>query len=137
MENNYTEIGRIRDILREYIPKRIYFIISITVTSIGFAIYNSKGNSFDDYDWFMVIAVTLWGLSVFSGIVSTRIFGNIMKKQGGIKSYQDSVIVNEEVDGLNSKMELYVMAQEFLFYFAVLIYFIGHLFKMGIINYFT
>jgi hypothetical protein len=66
MEENQKEIQRQ---FRQQQEKYVYYIVALAVSSIGFAIYKTSGQTLKWSQIPLAIAVLCWGVSIFCGLM--------------------------------------------------------------------
>ncbi|WP_298248399.1 hypothetical protein [uncultured Christiangramia sp.] len=68
MDKNFNEKKEVENLFRQRQEKLTYYIIALTVTSIGFSIYNTNNVPLSYTQIPLAIAIGCWGFSVFCGI---------------------------------------------------------------------
>lgn len=115
-----------------------YYLMGLTVTAIGFAIYNTQGLSLQWIQTPLAIAVFCWSGSVFSGL-------NYLKRSLKIKSLNirylsmprsstsDILASNKFFIGIGKKYEIaerFSKVQEYLFYGGTVSFIFWHILEM-------
>lgn len=115
-----------------------YYLIGLTVTAIGFAIYNTIGLPLKWIQIPLGLAVIFWALSVFFGLTYLKYnlsitIDNISYLN--IRLYNTEAIAKglEMQDKIKAKLKTannYSSVQEFLFYSGIISFIIWHILEM-------
>lgn len=131
---------------RSELSKYIYFLISLSVSAIAFAIYKTSNSALTIHHTLVGIAVLNWGLSIFFGLEYIQlklhsIFLNIeyyrvLKGENELTGQHPQAIeigINSIISFLednNKKTKRYFSLQSNLFYSGILFYIVWHVFEM-------
>jgi hypothetical protein len=134
MEENKREV---RSQFWQQQEKYVYYIIAISVSAIGFAIYKTSGQPLKLSQIPLGLAIISWGLSAFCGLRFLKyVISNL---------YANSAYLNEKnadkAKGIRKAMDLnsetaskYSNWQERLFYSGIILFIVWHIFEMYLIN---
>ena len=125
-----------------------YFIISVSVSAIGFSVFKTYGESLNWYQLALGLANLSWGLSIFCGlkhlsyaITSIRCNIDYLYIQEGVEPYSGkslnedcikagSECSTENMNNNSNKAALFSIRQERLFYAGIILFIIWHVLEM-------
>lgn len=147
MEENQKEVQRQ---FRQQQEKYVYYIIAISVSAIGFAIYKTSGQPLKLSQIPLGLSIISWGLSIFCGlrfikyIISTLYANNAYfdvlagrhpklgnhpeKIAAGVEGIKKAIEMNSETASNYSKW------QERFFYSGIIFFITWHVIEMYLIN---
>lgn len=113
----------------------INYLIALSVTCIGFAVYNTRNEWLDYHHIFVGIAVILWGYSVHNGFTYVRRYLTILY---GNKEYFEHIDTKPSLaDAIKEKVEKnvettkkYFNRQTYSFYVGIVFYIMYHILSM-------
>jgi hypothetical protein len=143
MEENQKEIQRQ---FRQQQEKYVYYLFSLSVSSIGFAVYRTSGIPMKCSQIPLLLSIFSWSGSIFCGlmfikyVISTlyanntyfeiiagrylEIGDNSLKIEAGINGIKQAMLINRRI-GLK-----YFKWQGRLFYIGILLFIIWHILEM-------
>ena len=140
------ELLEVQRQFRNQQEKLTYYLIALSVTSIGFAVYQTSDAPLSDHQVPLGLAVLCWGLSIFCGI---RFLGVLLTQLFANNTYLEVVNgqhpeignhpgkIDAAVKGLNSaltinrsKAKRLSKFQDNFFYAGVIIFLIWHVLEM-------
>lgn len=139
------DIKNLQNTFRTQKEKYIYYIIALSVTCIGFSIYQTKDSQLTTPIWVLFSAIICWGTSVIGGfgllnVSIDQIFGNInylelMMNPPIASSGIDVIKMIEDtnkkaINSFNKKGMIYYRLQIYGFYLGVLLFICWHIWEM-------
>jgi len=140
------EISDLNKQYREKQEKYIYYIIALSVTSIGFSIYKTTGVAFNWFQISLAAAVISWGISIYSDLtfikyVVSNMYSNseymtILKGIHSETGYNSDKIkaatteIRQAMDSNAMAANKYFMYQERLFYLGIISFILWHILEM-------
>lgn len=120
----------------EYQQKYVYYIIALSVTAIGFSIYQSTGHTLTWYKIPLGIAILCWGLSIHKGLTYMRNWLDMLANNVDLLSAdeeKDLELVEEIIQSMDDDdvdgTKLWKWQQNF-FYIATSSFIIWHILEM-------
>ena len=135
---------------RQHQEKLVYYLLALSVSAIGFSIYQTTGKPLSLIKIPLGLAVLSWSLSIFCGLkfmkyVISSLYANneyfkiISGKNEdignhpegikiGIKAYKEAMVINA------TRMEKLFKYLNILFYCGIIFFIIWHVLEMSIIN---
>lgn len=136
---------------RQKQEKLVYYIMALSVSAIGFSIYQTTGQSLKVVQIPLGFAVISWSMSIYYGLkflkyVISSLYANneyfeIIKGnnsnvgkhpiaiESGVKDFKAAMKINQ------SRMKHYFKYQSILFYIGMILFIIWHLLEMYSLNY--
>lgn len=143
-----SQIFALQNQFKEKQEKFVYYIVALSVTSIGFSIYTTIDDTISILHVPLGIAVLCWGISIFSGLrfikysIST-IYANAtyLEVTSGIhpETGPSPILIKAASEGIMQAMkengktaEKYAKAQEYLFYSGIIAFLLWHILEMSL-----
>ncbi|WP_425659237.1 hypothetical protein [Tenacibaculum ascidiaceicola] len=141
-----TEQQEIQKQFRQQQEKFVYYLIALSVTSIGFSIYKTVGQPLKFTQIPLAVSVFSWGISIFCGfkflkyVISTLFSNNeyLDIQQGKNKETGNNPqLINAASKGIknammsnSNKANSFFNWQQYLFYLGIVSFLIWHLLEM-------
>lgn len=131
---------------REKQEKYVYYLIAISVSAIGFSVYNTQKHELNTSLIPLAFAVTSWSVSIFFGLKFLKYVISILYAnsgyfdiiegrhpdlgnnpeliKAGLKGYKEALEINCK------RMGRYFAWQGYLFYLGIVMFLIWHIFEM-------
>ena len=135
---------------RQSQEKYVYYILALTVSSIGFAIYKTNGIPLKCSQIPLGIAVLLWSISIFCGLSFLKYtisilyanntyydilqgrypeIGNVeWKQEAAIEGAKNAIEINKR------RAKKYFNCQGYLFYIGILLFVLWHILEMFLLS---
>jgi hypothetical protein len=138
------ERREIAKLFRDQQEKYTYYIIALSVTSIGFAVYKSSEQSLSLSHIPLGIAVTSWCLSIFFGFKFIRFiiasiylnYKKVTKNEviwGGDPNY-DIIVIGDELYGettvSSNGAKISFLSLNYFFYTGIILFIVWHVLEM-------
>lgn len=146
MSNDYQSHLEIQKQHRESQSKFIYYIIALSVASIGFSINITIGQTLNVFHLFLGLAILFWVFSVFCGFQFLKIYLDILainneyfnivrgisdeKKPTEFIKEEAKKITTELANNKNKKASRNSDLQQYFFFFGIIMFLIWHIIQM-------
>lgn len=126
--------------------KYVYFLISLSVSAIAFAIYKTSNTPLSKSHWLVGISVLSWGLSIFFGLRHTELkihaiymnveYYRVVKGEHELTGSHPQAIgigkdvIQSHLEKQSKKASKYFLLQGCFFYTGILFYISWHVFEM-------
>lgn len=120
--------------------KYVYYLIALSVTAIGYAIVNTKG---EPLKWAQIplgLSIISWAVSIYCGLSFLRYIG------GGLSANKDYLVAQKvglstkaagiriEIESISDRIELLGAWQDYSFYSGITLYLLWHIIEMYLLT---
>lgn len=136
MEEEQKELWRLYKLQQE---KYVYYIIALSVTAIGFSIYNTTGVNLKLIQIPLGISILCWGLSIYCGLtflnyIISSLYTNLIylefTKNHNVGIEKVKADFNDTMSKSSEKTSKLLKWQVNLFYSGIVLFIIWHILEM-------